>query len=126
MDEICLSADHITAAFCCLLYHPDMAVLWATVFQEFLVIPCGIIFGGKTSPSFYMIPGELRAHLASARDFGDASTALSETIILSTPPTPRKVDQMTRATTDAVNPGAALLLRDPTRRYAHSSFVDDT
>jgi hypothetical protein len=126
VDEICLSADHITAAFCFLLYHPDMAVLWATVFQEFLVISCGIIFGGKNSPSFYMIPGELRAHLASAGDFGDASTALSETIILSTPPTPRKVDQMTRATTDAVNPGAALLLRDPTRRYAHSSFVDDT
>jgi len=33
---------------------------------------------------------------------------------------------MTRATTDAINPGAALLLQDPTRRYVHSSFVDDT
>ena len=126
VDEICLSADDITAAFRRLLYHPDMAVLWATVFQEFLVIPCGMIFGGKNSPSFHMIPGELRAHLALAGDFGDASTALSETFILSTPPTPRKAGQMTRATTDAVNPGAALLLRDPNRRYAHSSFVDDT
>jgi hypothetical protein len=73
-----------------------------------------------------MIPGELRAHLASAGDFGEASTELSETIILSTPPTPRKAGQMARATTDTVNPGAALLLRDLTRRYAHSSFVDDT
>ena len=43
-----------------------MAVLWATVFQEFLVIPCGMIFGGKNSPSFYMIPGELLAYLALA------------------------------------------------------------
>jgi hypothetical protein len=126
VDEICSLADDITAAFCCLLYHPDMAVLWATVFQEFLVVPCGMIFGGKTSPSFYMIPGELQAHLASAGDFGNASTALLETFILSTPPTPRKAGQMTRATTDPVNPGAALLLRDPTRRYAHCSFVNDT
>jgi hypothetical protein len=38
-----------------------------------------------------VISHELRAHLALAGDFGDASTALSETIILSTPPTPRKV-----------------------------------
>ena len=31
VDEICLSADNITAAFRCLFYQPDMAVLWATV-----------------------------------------------------------------------------------------------
>ena len=52
VDEICLSADNITAAFRCLLYHPDMAVLWATVFQEFWVIPWCMIFGGKNSLSF--------------------------------------------------------------------------
>ena len=82
--------------------------------------------GGKLTV-IYMIPGELRAHLASAVDFGLASSALLETIILSTPPTPpRRAGQMTRATTDAVNPRAALLLRDPTRWNAHSSFVEDT
>jgi hypothetical protein len=89
------------------------------------------IFGHSVWHDFWrqkltVISHELRAHLALAGDFGDASTALSETIILSTPPTPRKAGQMTRATTDPVNPGAALLLRDPTRWYAHSSFVDDT
>jgi hypothetical protein len=46
-EDICLSADDITAVFRRLLYHPDMAKLWATVFQEFLVIPCGMIFGGR-------------------------------------------------------------------------------
>ena len=56
-EDIYLSADNITAAFRRILYHPDMAILWATVFQEFLVIPCGMIFGGRNSPSFYMIPG---------------------------------------------------------------------
>ena len=59
VDEICLSADNITAAFRCLLYHPDMAVLWAKVFQECLVIPCGMIFGGKNSPSFLMSSGPI-------------------------------------------------------------------
>ena len=84
-----LSADDITAAFCRLLYHPDMAILWATVFQEFLVIPCGMIFGGRNSPSFYMIPGELRAFVASASDFGTITTELSESIVLATSPSPR-------------------------------------
>jgi len=46
-EYICLSANDITAAFCRLLHHPDMAKLWDTVFQEFLVIPCGMIFGGR-------------------------------------------------------------------------------
>ena len=53
-----------------------MAILWATVFQEFLVIPCGMIFGGRNSPSFYMIPGEFRAHVASASVFGPITTDL--------------------------------------------------
>jgi hypothetical protein len=34
--------------------------------------------------------------------------------------------QLARATPDDKNPGAALFLNDPTRCYAHSSFVDDT
>ena len=107
--DICLSADDINAAFRRLLYHPDMEALWATVFQEFLVIPCGMIFGGKNSPSFYMIAGELRAHLASAGEFGTITTELSETISLSTPLTQREAGTLTRATSDSKNPGAALL-----------------
>jgi len=30
-EDICLSADDIMAAFRRILYHPDMAILWATV-----------------------------------------------------------------------------------------------
>ena len=85
-----------------------------------------MIFGGRNSPSFYMIPGELRAHVASASDFGPITTDLSESIVLATPPSPRAALQLARATPDDKNPGAALLLNDPTRCYAHSSFVDDT
>jgi len=87
-EDICLSADNITAAFRRILYHPDMAILWATVYQEFLVIPCGMIFGGRNSPYFYMIPSELRAHVASTSDFGPITTDLSESIVLATPPSP--------------------------------------
>jgi hypothetical protein len=125
-EDVCLSADNITAAFRRILYHPDMAILWTSVFQEFIVIPCGMIFGGRNSPSFYMIPGELRAHVASANDFGPITTDLSESIMLATTPSPRAALQLSRGTPDDKNPGAALLLNDPTRRYAHSSFVDDT
>ena len=124
-EDICLLADDITAEFRRILYHPDMAILWATLFQEFLVIPCGMIFGSRNSPSFYMIPGELRGHVASASDFGPITTDLSESKLLATPPSPRAALQLARATPDDKNPGAALLLNDPTRRYALSSFVDN-
>jgi len=65
-EDVLLSSDNILAAFRRLLYHPDMAILFASVLQEFLVIPVGLIFGGCNSPSFYMVLGELCAHLASA------------------------------------------------------------
>jgi hypothetical protein len=78
------------------------------------------------SQSFYMVPGELRAHLASAGEFGVITTSLSETISLSTPLTPREASQLTCAEPGPSNHGADLLPREPTRRYAHSSFVDDT
>jgi hypothetical protein len=73
-----------------------------------------------------MIPGELRAHVASASDFGTITTELSESIVLATPPSPRDALRLARATRDDKNRGAALLLNDPTRRYAHSSSVDNT
>jgi hypothetical protein len=91
-----------------------MAILWATVFQDFLVIPCGMIFGGRNSPSFYMIPGELRAHVASVSDFGPITTDLSESILLATPPSPRaalQLERATRTTKTPVQPCSSLIPR---------------
>jgi len=47
-----------------MLYHPTLAPAFALVWQRYLVIPVGTIFGACNSPSFYMEAGETSAHLA--------------------------------------------------------------
>ena len=52
--------------------------MYAQVFMEFLMIPVGHIFGGWSSPSWYMLPGELHAHMASVADFSSATARLAD------------------------------------------------
>ena len=79
--EIYLSYDDIATAFHRVLYHPQIAIVYAMVFMEFLIIPTGLIFGAKNSPSMYMIPGELRAHIAAvAKVFDQVMTELASRV----------------------------------------------
>ena len=66
-----MHVDDIEAAFRRVLYHPDLAAVFASVFMEFLVIPVGMIFGSRSSPSFYCILSELRSHVASVASLDD-------------------------------------------------------
>ena len=63
-EDILQLADDISAAFRHILYHPTLAVAFASVWENYVVIPVGTIFGARNSPSFYMEAGEARAHLA--------------------------------------------------------------
>ena len=60
-----LSLDDIAAAFHRILYHPAIAPAFAMVFLEFLIVATGLVFGAKNSPSVYMSPAELRAHISA-------------------------------------------------------------
>jgi hypothetical protein len=81
-EDILAHVDDISAAYHHILYHPMMGITFTQVFQEFLVIPCGLIFGSKSSPSWYMLPAEVRSHLASAGDFGEFSSTLANELEL--------------------------------------------
>ena len=70
-EDILMHVDDIEAAFRRVLYHPDLAAVFASVFMEFLVIPVGMIFGSRSSPSFYCILSELRSHVASVASLDD-------------------------------------------------------
>ena len=63
-EDILQLADDISAAFHRILYHPAIAIAFASVWRNLLVIPVGTIFGAKNSPSNYMLLGELRAFYA--------------------------------------------------------------
>ena len=122
-SEIYLSYDDISAAFHRVLYHPEIAKVYAMVFQEFLVIPVGLIFGAKNSPSLYMIPAEIRAHVAAIfKVFDNIATQLSQTVQLIPAPPPEQLRRIIPpAKPDAIHQPLSVAGGD-----RPPSFVDDT
>ena len=129
-EDILLSADDISAAFRRVTYNPNAALAFASVLGWFLIIPVGMIFGAKNSPSYYMLPGELRAHLSRyLAELTPARTLLADTIAIPPPPSPRTLRTLTPATPDALNQGTShLLASQPSSfpRPVYAPFVDDT
>ena len=76
--EILGHVDNISTAYHYILYHPAIGIVYAQVFMEFLMIPVGHIFGGWSSPSWYMLPGELHTHMALVTNFGSATARLAD------------------------------------------------
>lgn len=124
-DDILQLADDISKAFHRILYLPSMMVVFAYVFEDYWCVPTGQIFGGRSTGSYYMEVGELRAWMSNNLFFTGARTPLTDTIQLTPPPTNRERSRFRQATRDALNPGASALRTDP-RQSLHSSFVDDT
>lgn len=118
---IYLSYDDISAAFHRILYHPEIAKVYSMVFMEWLVIPTGLIFGAKNSPSLYMVPAELRAHMAAVVDvFDRVVTELAAEVRLVVAPTQNPAP-IPRAIPDAMH---GPISEEGGDRAA--SFVDDT
>jgi hypothetical protein len=124
-EDLLVFADDISAAFHRIFYHPSMMVVFASVFEDFLAVPAGTIFGGASSPSYYMTAGELRAWLSNSLPMVGARTPLTDRLQLPTPPTDHVIARIPRATACELHPGAAAL-RGPACGSLHSSFVDDT
>ena len=126
-EDIIQQVDDISAAFHRALYHPAMAVLFASVWENMLVIPVGIIFGARNSPSLYMLKGELRAHYAHHVPKADSLplTQLVTSIELGPEPSSQEIAEFSQAMADSqhqgiINPEGP----NPERRLA--SFVDDS
>jgi hypothetical protein len=127
-EDILMLTDDISGAFRRVLYHPDLAVCFAAVWRNFLILPVGTIFGSGNSPGFFGIKGELRSHHAHHLPPPDpAATPLQLVARVQLPPEPTSDDvaALSQALPDAVNPGIA---HDPTGRpeCRHPIFVDDT
>ena len=53
--DILLHCDDLEAAFRRVLCHPDMAVVFAYIFLDFLIIPVGQVFGSRSAPSYFSL-----------------------------------------------------------------------
>lgn len=126
-DDILQMADDISSAFHRVLYHPDMAPAFATVWRNWLIIPVSAIFGSRSSPGDYMRKGETRSHFANHVILPDSAfeTPLITRLQLPPPPTPAEASVFAQASADTLNPGIRLSPTGiPERRQP--SFVDDT
>jgi hypothetical protein len=121
--DILLHSDDIDAAFRRCLYHPDLAIAFAAVFFEFLMIPVGMIFGSRSSPSWWCIPAELRAHRGATADFSDSGPCpLANNVKLADPPTQAETVAIVQAVPDAMHNGTP---PEFCNRRNHIMFVDD-
>ena len=122
-EDLLQHPDDIDAAFRRLLYHPDVAIAFASVFAEYLIMPVGMIFGAKNSPSWWCIPAELRAHIGATQDYETAGPIeLADNVTLPPPPTPNEIRKFVRAVPDELNKGTPTEYVD---RLNMTMFVDD-
>ena len=124
--DILLHCDDLEAAFRRVLYHPDMAVVFAYIFLDFLIIPVGQVFGSRSAPSYFSLMSDIRAEVASTvdltKDGGDLE-ALATTADIA--PLPEDWDphiSLTPACADPLHPplSPAQLLC-----FVNATFVDD-
>jgi len=126
-DKILQLADDVSAAFHHMLCDPCLAIVFATVWHNFLVIPIETIFGARNSPSFYMEAGETRSHLAGV--WPDATSLmiqdLAEQVIMPAKPTPEETASFAQAVSDSQHTGINQpQSANPERRLP--SFVDNS
>jgi hypothetical protein len=119
--EILQHCDNIEAAFWCVLYHPDLAIIFAYVFGGFLIIPASMVFGSCSAQSFFTLLLDLRDVAASSHDLLEsfpisplaASAISSHQTIWST-------HSFQRWLIAPIPP----LTKDEAANYSHKTFVD--
>jgi len=85
-NDILMLPDDILAAFHQLFYHPQMMLVFASVFKRFLCVPAGTIFGSGSSLGYYMLPGELSAWLAGALPLANAQVQIMDNMVIPSQP----------------------------------------
>lgn len=121
-EEILQHTDDIEAAFHRIIYHPDLAVCYAYVFMEFLLIPIGTVFGAGDSPGWFSTTADPRTHLAAVRDYSTMDLPVADAVVIPAAPSEEIVSTFVQATADAEHQGIPPHLL---HRTWHAMFVDD-
>jgi hypothetical protein len=114
-------SDDVNSAFRRVLYHPDVAAAFSCVFLYFLIIPVGMIFGARNSPSFFCRLAELKAHLGAVGNYKERPVyqIVVETTLVAPPP---REFTFAQAAPDSQHQGLTTAADD---REHHVMFVDD-
>jgi hypothetical protein len=120
-QDILLHADDIDSAFRRILYHPELAIVFAYVFGHFLIIPVGQCFGSRSAPSFFSLTSDIRADAATVSDLHTHYPTQDLAADITLPNAPSQSD-LTPALADSRN---LPLSADEQANFNNDSFVDD-
>ena len=121
-EEIIVYKDDLVSAFRRLRYHPDAAAAYSYILGQFFVIPIGMVFGARDSPSFFCMLSELRffasRYVHKLPVNKPLASLIDNVVFQSAAPKP---DILQPAQKDDLNPGL-----DGTIPGHQPTFVDDT
>jgi hypothetical protein len=119
--DILQHCDDIDAAFRRVLYTPELAIAFAYVFTEFLMIPVGQVFGSRSAPSYFSLLSDIRAFVATCGDLitGHPMHPLAEAARLPPEPLP---SELAPAIADSKN---TIMSELECAQHSNSCFVDD-
>ena len=121
-DDIIIYKDDLVAAFRRVRYHPDLAVANSYILQGFFIIPIGMVFGARDSPSWFCMVSELRS-LASRYlqrlPIPQPTTTIIDQVTFAHPAPPSQA--LAQAQPDSLNQGT-----DGSCPGHQATFVDDT
>ena len=98
-----------------------MAILFAYVFGDFLIIPVGQVFGSRSAPSFFSLELDIRTNLATTGSLVENYDIHEQASAIHLPPPPDPED-LTPALADSLNPPMS---EEEQQNYHNASFVDD-
>jgi hypothetical protein len=121
--DILQHCDDIEAAFRHVLYHPDLAIAFAYVFGNCLIIPVGQVFGSRSAPSFFSLLSDLRAAIASSHDLLSDFTIRDLAALADIPAIPLDLPSLlTPALQEPLNPP---LTAAESANLSNSTFVNN-
>jgi hypothetical protein len=65
-DNILHHCDDIDSVFQRILYHPDLALVFAYVLGPFVIVPVGMVFGARNAPSYFSLTSDVQANVATS------------------------------------------------------------
>ena len=125
-ENILQHCDDIEAAFWRVLYHPNLAIVFAYLFGNFLLIPVGQVFGSRSAPSYFSLLSDIRAYAAATANLSPSRRGYSALVqSCQINPLPEDWDpeeHLAPAVVDSINQPYS----DTNRPLgSHSTFVDD-
>jgi hypothetical protein len=126
LSDILMHCDDLDAAFRRVLYHPDLAVVFAYVFLDFLIVPVGQVFGSRSAPSYFSLLSDIRANVASTADLVEPEAPLEDLAVAADiealPPEWDPTLSLTPACPDALH---LPLTASELCLFLNATFVDD-